>query len=621
MKKIKTIKEKYNNLTIRKKLGFSFLYVGGITLLIVMIGFFGFINMNSNMNRFFSGPYTLEENVLNAQISLQKIENNINRAYMAKQPATIKKFIDISEQEQEKLAKYIQVIDRNLGKLEKTDATKNVVSLKTEIQKGARYREIIKKSSLTADKDKIFETYKNDYAPILDHITTELDAISITSLDYAKSYVSDTNLRTIIIMVTYAILVLVGIIGVIYILRKLIEGITKPILSIKDVMQEVAGGNLSVNLEYESKDELGTLCDAIRTTIIELKVYIHNITGILNTIANKDMTAQVNVEYKGDFAPIKDSLQQIVNYFNQVLYSVKEAGCDINEGAEQIALSSQEVSNSAVSQTESITKLSEKIKTITGFVNENTEKITYMNDVSLEMKGKSEEGSDSMKNLTFAMEDIQSYTSKIADIIKLIDEIAGKTNLLSLNASIEAARAGDHGRGFSVVATEIGELAKQCANATKSTAKLINDNIFAVKEGVTAAKETEQRFQLIFDSSLRLKEIVEDFYQDSKVEKQYLDEILSFTEELLIIVEENTMSAQESLATSEEFLSQADMIRELLEDFTLLNDTDTNSKSDFSNDSALVDALKIKRLNEEDIDLNIDCVMEENEEEDIKIAV
>lgn len=566
------INRQYSDLPIRKKIGYTFLYVGVLSVLIVIIGLVGFINLDAKINEFYKGPYKIEESVLSAQASLQKIENYTNRAYMSKKTNTMKKYINMSEEEHKKLEKHIKTIDQNMEVLTKKSESKGILSLKTEIEKGTRYREKIVASAMNGDGEELLSVYKNDYVPILDHIATELDGISVISTAYASKFIQDANIATIVSLVFFAVILVAGIVGCIYILRIVISSITKPVNEIKIAMQEIAQGNLDVKLECNSKEELGELCNAIRETVFQLKDYIGNITVILNSIANKDMTAQIETEFKGDFAPIKDSLGKITLHLSDMLYHVKTTGTQIHVGAEQLARSSGEVSDGALTQSNSITSLTNQVKTIVEHVSYNTQNANQVKDISLQMEERAKEGSEYMESLVIAMNAITLHTGKIFDVIKVIKEIAEQTNLLSLNASIEAARANEHGKGFAVVAAEIGKLATQCTDATVVTTELINSSIRAINEGSVVAKETEIKFDAILESTTDTKKVVETICGATSEEKILLEELLVYTEKILDVVEQNSAYAEESLATSEEFVSQADLLRDMLEEFTLNED-------------------------------------------------
>lgn len=563
------IREKYRNLSLRKRMAYAYLYVGSIVTLIVAIGMIGFIGLDAKMNQFFTGPYKLEEQVLTAQISIQKIQNNINRAIMAKQADTVRKYIDQAEEEQGLLEQAVLVIDGNLNVLTSSPETEGIKSLKTEIGKGNRYRKQIVESAKLGDQEAIRKTYTNDYAPILTHIAEELDVIADTSLVYAHTYVKEANFKTYSSLVFYAVFLLIGILGTWYIAKMMIESITTPVESIKDAMKEIEKGNLSVPLAYESQEEFGLLCDSIRGTIRQLNLYVHDITDVLNTLAHKDLSVRMETLYRGDFAPIADSLEQIVGSYQDVIYKVRESGLEIHNGAEQIATTSAGVSSGSVTQADLIGSLQSQIEAIHGQAVENSRYAGLVGEISQTMEERAVDGSRSMNGMMEAMDDISKQTGEISKIVLVIDEIAKQTNLLSLNATIEAARAGDAGLGFGVVAEEMGKLATQCSQATKTTTTLIQSCIDAAKKGEVAARATKEKFRVIRESTSETKEYVGTISDAVAMEQEKLEEILRFTQNLLLVVEENAAAAEESLATSEEFVAQAAMLKELLEDFVL----------------------------------------------------
>lgn len=569
---MKLISKYYSNLTVKKKLGYSFSYLYLILSLIVAVGLTGFVNLDSKIKQFYSGPYEIESSILNSQISLQKIENYINRAYLAKQENAVKKYISMAEDEMEQLESLINIIDNNMELLTKNSEVKEISSLKTEMEKANRYRSNILEKALNGEKDEFYETYKNDYAPILDHISTELDSINMISMNYANSYVKRANMTTNLSIMIYLLLVVIGFIGVLIIGKVLIKGITEPINIIKNAMKEVSEGNLSVELDYHTKDEFNELCVNIMETINQLKAYIYNITKTLDTIAQKDMTGAVLIDFKGDFAPIKVSLTQIADYFNQILLNVRMVGVHIQEGADQIATTSYKVSQGASSQTNSIASLKDKISIMVDQVSQNSISTGRINDLTIDMEEKAKTGTKYMSSLVKAMEDIIKHTDNITQIINVINEIADQTHLLSINASIESARAGELGKGFGVVAGETRNLAIQCTNATQNTTELIDSCVVAMKEGFNVVKETEENFRQILSAIINSKESLDSIYIATKEEKDELRGILTYIEDLLKVVEENSSLAEESLATSEEFLSQSDILQALLEGFTLVED-------------------------------------------------
>ncbi|BCN31251.1 methyl-accepting chemotaxis protein [Anaeromicropila herbilytica] len=566
---MKKLKEKYINLPIKKKLQNTFLYIGLITFIIVIVGLIGFVHLDSKINQFHTGPYTLDSNVLKAQISLQKIVNNIHRAAMAKQQSTMDMYINESELEYQVFEKSVNVIDKNIELLTKTKETKNIKSLRTEMDKGIRYREQIVKSAKNGDSKEIYSTYKNDYAPILDHIESELDLISINSNQYASIFTKEADFGIIISIVLFIILFLLGVIGTLRITKIVIKSITLPVETINQAMKRVAMGDLSIDINVDSEDELGTLCNSIDHTILQLQGYIISVTTVLNSMANKDLTVRVDTDYIGDFIPMKDALNKISDYFNNILKNVRDSFVMIREGAEHIALSSKELSIGATNQAESIALLKEKIQLIVEQLHENAVNTKQMSELSYDMKKRAEEGSNYMSSLVDGFDTIASRTKEVLTVIGSIHQIAKQTELLSLNASIEAARAGENGRGFAVVAEEMGKLAEQSQMAAKSSEELIKNSIQSIYDGELLIEETNSKFKGILNATLNTTEFVDIIQKASDREKESLNEILDFAENLMMVVDENTAASEEGLSTSEAFVAQAEILQLLLSEFTL----------------------------------------------------
>lgn len=564
------MKKVYHGVSIRKKIIFGFLYVGILSFIIVIIGMIGFMNLRGKMNDFYNGPYKIEENVLSAQISLLRIENYINKAYMSKQASTLQKYITMAEEEHDKLESYIGVIDENMEVIQQQTEEENIASLKIEVEKGVRYRRRIVESGIKEDRNEILSTYINDYAPILDHISYRLSKISVLSSDYAKNFITDANISTRISLSLFLIIIIAGIVGSLSIIKMVVFSINKPINDMKDVMHQISKGNLGVVIEYNSQDEIGELCMAIKATVNQLKAYIENTIFVLNGIAQKDITIDTDGEFLGDFAPIKAALKEITISLNHMLHQVKDTGVQIQEGAAKISISAKEVSQGAICQEDSLFLLTKQLEESIKHVQNNTEHAKYAKDNAIQMEERATEGKKYLQDLVSTMNSVSTHAGKISDVIRLIEEIAEQTHLLSLNASIEAARAKEHGRGFSVVASEIGKLANQSSQAAKSTSKLVNDSIRTIKEAVTVVSDTEIEFLNILNSTADTKKSIEIIYDTSMEEKSLLKELKIHAENLLKVVNQNSIYAKENLVTSEEFVSQADLLRKMLEDFTLL---------------------------------------------------
>lgn len=563
-----SFKNKFINLSIGKRMNLSFIYVGVISMIIILVALLNMKSIEAKINDFYTGPYSIEENVLKAQVSMIKIENNIYKAYMTKLEDLCKKYIEESEKdygvlEQSvlNLRKAMTALDINLD---------NVMELEGEIKKGERYREQIIESANVFDQKKINSVYKNDYAPIFNHILTILDEVEQNSILYGKDYIKTASISVVISIIVFISIFVFGAVSCICLLNITKKSIINPMKDIQSAMIDISKGNLQVHIPYISKDEIGILCDAVRETSRKLKVYISNITEVIKQLEEKDMITRVNINYEGDFRPIRDSLDNIAESFQNMLLIFNETAGQITLGAEKIAETSSSVAEGGTEQAKEVGNLVGQIGAIAYKVNANANHADNLSQLSQNTVSVAKQGNEQMVTLVHGMEAIEKHSGKINKVINLIQNIAAQTNLLALNASIEAARAGEAGRGFAVVAGEVGKLAEESANAARTTAELIGNSMAVIKEGVQSADEAAKHFEEIVVKSMKTNEVIKDISKYSKEQAQQLNETLEYLKHISDIIETNSGASEESSAMSEEFISQSERLEEMIQQYKLV---------------------------------------------------
>ena len=303
----KYYRDGFLNLSIDKRLNLTFLYTGFIALIIVTVGIINMRSIDNKLGRFYDGPYSIQGNVLRAQVAMKNIENNIFRAYMTKKADLCKKYIEASEVEYDKLEQSVTELSDAMILL-KDDNIDIVNNLKLEFEKGNRYRTRILESANAFKQDDIYSTYKNDYVPILDHIVTELSDIENSFITYGNNYMKQADHKVNESILIFILLIVLGAGSCVYILILTEKSITEPISKLKAAMLEVSNGNLGIHISIASKDEMGILCEAVMETVRKLNVYIMNITETVKRLEDKDMTARITIDYEGDFKPIQVSL-------------------------------------------------------------------------------------------------------------------------------------------------------------------------------------------------------------------------------------------------------------------------------------------------------------------------
>ena len=174
-----------------------------------------------------------------------------------------------------------------------------------------------------------------------------------------------------------------------------------------------------------------------------------------------------------------------------------------------------------------------------------------------------------MQKLSEAMVRITETSRKIENITANIEDIASQTNLLSLNASIEAARAGDAGRGFAVVADEIRQLAEQSAKSAVDTRELIEGALKEIDDGNHDARSAAEALTSVIDGIQSIAETSRALSEASGTQSKAMDEANEGVNQIAEVVQSNSSAAQETSATSEELSAQADTLQQLVGKFVL----------------------------------------------------
>jgi methyl-accepting chemotaxis protein len=333
----------------------------------------------------------------------------------------------------------------------------------------------------------------------------------------------------------------------------------------------MANGNLNVAVNKAPNNEIGLLADSLKDTISNLQGIINDISDQMETMAAGDMTGEITREYVGDFANIKNSITKISGALNNTLSSINIAAEQVNSGADQVATAAQSLSQGATEQASSIEELSSSIMSVSEQVNENAKNVNVAGSYVQESQNGTENSNQDMHQMMEAMNDINDSSTQISKIIKVIDDIAFQTNILALNAAVEAARAGAAGKGFSVVADEVRNLASKSADAAKQTTILIEGSVSSVGKGMEIAQETAKALETVRSQSEMVVQTIKKIQEASNEQAEAINQITIGLEQISSVVQTNSATSQESAAASEELSGQAQMLREEISQFKLKN--------------------------------------------------
>lgn len=364
-------------------------------------------------------------------------------------------------------------------------------------------------------------------------------------------------------------MILIGVVACILLCLMIVRSISKPLDELVYATEQFSKGDLSAEITYQSKNEIGRLADSLRSVFTSLQNVVSEISYALGKISEKDISMDSIRNYAGDFAPISTSMNTILNVLNEFFSIIQVSAEQVRSGSGQVSGGAQELAQGATEQASTIEEVSASIFDVSQKVKDNSnnvlQAVQFIDGTTRHVK----ESNLQMKGMLSAMEAIEASSSEIRKIIKVIDDIAFQTNILALNAAVEAARAGQAGKGFSVVAEEVRNLAAKSADAAKQTTQLIESSISKVSEGSLIANNTAQ---VLDEATLQIENVekqIREIEQASDAQAAAMLEISQGIEQVSAVVQTNSATSEESAAASEELTAQADMLKEELIKFKL----------------------------------------------------
>lgn len=421
-------------------------------------------------------------------------------------------------------------------------------------------------------KSAVNYVYGNDYESEITEISrikTEFLSMLDERTEIKIKNLQELNIIILILLIVeIIIIVFLQVISNLYLRKKVL----KPVITIEKEVSEIAKGNLSSSFDLEpNTSEIGMLTYAIISTKDTLKKYIFDISNNLSEMSNGNMDLNINIDYIGDFAPIKNSMEKIIFSLNDTLMQINQASDQVSSGSDQVSAGAQALSQGATEQASSIEELSATISEIAEKIKDNASNTEKANLAAKNTRAEMEDGSIQMKQMIKAMNNISSTSEEIGKIIKTIEDIAFQTNILALNAAVEAARAGSAGKGFAVVADEVRNLAAKSAEAVKNTTSLIENSVQAVKNGVIIANSTSTSINNIVSEVENIAIGINAISEKSSEQAEAAEQITLAIDQISAVVQTNSATAEESAAASEELSGQSAILKDLVKQFKLKN--------------------------------------------------
>ncbi len=281
-----------------------------------------------------------------------------------------------------------------------------------------------------------------------------------------------------------------------------------------------------------------------------------------------DMTVRIPEAGKdGFFKTLSEGVNRLLGNMEEVLRNISAAASEVGTGAEEISRGNADLSQRTEEQASSLEETASSMEQMTSAVKSSADNAAQANQLARAARDQAEQGGTVVQSAIAAMNEINTSSKKIADIIGVIDDIAFQTNLLALNAAVEAARAGEQGRGFAVVASEVRNLASRSAAAAKEIKGLIQESVSKVDDGAKLVDASGRVLQDIVAGIKKVTDVVAEIAASSNEQASGIDQVNKAVMSMDEVTQQNAALVEQATAAAQSLNEQAARLTQLMARF------------------------------------------------------